>query len=216
MYVRRVSRQNKPPTIDSLKRQRFQRFEIGGPSLLPCVYLSAIQSFGVYVFACQYEDFKQCLQRGAANELTRGSRSSPSSYAPTQKLGLQFGELPSGVMEQWLRWTGHEEYCFSEPELKSVGQAWPGNVLGISFDDDEIARPSAFPGFSDMLKSAHVTNLHLKPSDVGVEGKIGHVGFFRSQAKEALWKPMLDFIMDKRVPASLLRKTALPVQTSRL
>lgn len=119
-------------------------------------------------------------------------------------------------MEQWLRWVGHPDYCFSEPELRTVGEAWPGNVLGISFADDEIAKPSAFPGFTDLLKSARVVNIHLKPSDVGLDGRIGHVGFFHSRAKEALWRPALDFIKNGRVPSSLQQRSAVPLQTSRL
>lgn len=137
-------------------------------------------------------------------------------YAPTQKLALPFGEVPSGVMEQWLRWVGQPDYCFSELELRTVGEAWPGNVLGISFDDDEIAKPSAFPGFTDLLKSAHVVNIHLKPSDVGLDGRVGHVGFFHGRAKEALWRPVMEFIVEGRVPSSLLQRSPLPQHVSRL
>lgn len=119
-------------------------------------------------------------------------------------------------MEQWVRWASHPDYCFSEPILRERGEAWPGHVLGLSFDDDEIALPSAFPAFTDLLRSAHVVNIHLKPLDVGLEGRTGHVGFFHSRAKEALWKPVLDFVVENRVPSSLLEKSLGPMHSSKL
>ncbi len=101
---------------------------------------------------------------------------------------LGLGEdMPSGVARQWARWCTSSGYYLSDnPQLRSRLEAYDGDVLALSFSDDDYAPLPNVRWLLDRLGGARVEHQHLEPADVGLRS-VGHFGFFRATAVEQLW-----------------------------
>jgi predicted alpha/beta hydrolase len=116
------------------------------------------------------------------------------SYFPAKRLKL--GEdLPKGVALQWSRWARSPHYMVDDAgaPLRAGFDAYRGPVLAFSFDDDERAPEACVRALHAYFRQAPVEYRHVRPADLGAKG-IGHVGFFRSQFKQSLWKDSLDWL----------------------
>lgn len=108
-------------------------------------------------------------------------------YMPGRRLGL--GEdLPSGVMQQWSRWTRLPNYFYDDPAMDARRRAARVTIplLVLSFDDDPWANPVAVGLLLAPLVNATIDRQQIKPADAGVPA-IGHMGFFRKRSAATMW-----------------------------
>jgi predicted alpha/beta hydrolase len=114
-------------------------------------------------------------------------------YAPAWS-GL--GEdLPKGVFEQWVGWVMSPRYLFDDPKLSALRNFpnYKGAMRALCLADDPWAtRPAV-----ELLCSGYVSTkpeiLTIAPADVGA-GKIGHLGFFRPEHRDTLWRGAAEWI----------------------
>lgn len=124
-------------------------------------------------------------------------------YMPGRRLGL--GEdLPRGVMLQWSRWCSQPHYFFDDPEVAAAARMARVTipVRALTFADDPWANPVAAGMLMAGLSGTAVECVHLHPVDCALPA-IGHMGFFRRRAQQALWEPALDWLLahcDHTVP----------------
>ncbi len=112
-----------------------------------------------------------------------------AGYFPGKRLGV-FGDLPAGVMRQWVSWCRNPEYAAGAvPGLAELYAEVTTPIASVEFIDDELITERAHAVLLRQHSSAPITRHRFEPSEVGVE-RIGHHGFFRS-GNEDLWKKVL-------------------------
>jgi len=109
-----------------------------------------------------------------------------AGYFPGKRLRL-VGDLPYGVMEQWRKWCLAPDYLGSESdEVREQLARVQLPITAWSMRDDEMMTWSGTRALFGLYKSAPLELTRLDPAQHGVPS-IGHFGFFRSAAREALW-----------------------------
>lgn len=119
-------------------------------------------------------------------------------YFPGKRLGLG-ADLPRGVVEEWARWGRHPEYLRGRAEAAGL-TALRAPLLSLSFTDDGYAPPDAVARAEGWYTNAALERRALRPQDVGLRG-VGHFGFFREAAREALWPLATDWL-ERRLHAA--------------
>ena len=109
-------------------------------------------------------------------------------HFPARLVGMG-DELPAGVARDWARWARHPAYAVDEKgrPLREGFRSYRGKIRAVNFTDDPFApRPSAeeLLGF---WERADRELLHRSPDEVGRE-TVGHMGFFRPESREPLWR----------------------------
>jgi predicted alpha/beta hydrolase len=86
-------------------------------------------------------------------------------------------DLPKGVFQQWTRWVMSERYLFSDPDLKALSNfaKYKGALRSLCLSDDPWATRPA------------VELLTITPADADATA-IGHLGFFRPEHRDTLWR----------------------------
>ncbi|MCA9544457.1 MAG: alpha/beta fold hydrolase [Myxococcales bacterium] len=107
-------------------------------------------------------------------------------------------DMPSGVVLQWRRW------CLTRDYVR--GALGPGEThydrLELPLvhyeitDDDWAPRPAAYR-LRSWFERATVAVRRVRPADIG-QARIGHFGFFRAGATEALWREVLGYLLGER------------------
>ncbi|KAI8819695.1 uncharacterized protein EV422DRAFT_103506 [Fimicolochytrium jonesii] len=142
---------------------------------------------------------------------TRVGRS-PQGLFRANAIGL-CEDIPLGVARDWSYWTRFREYCTVEPHIKEVydrfladGDNTPNaeehRTLAIGFTDDAFCGSrEAYDAWLRLMPAAKVPLWYLDPKaelgEFGVEA-VAHMGFFRKAMKEALWEPLVPFLVDGR------------------
>jgi predicted alpha/beta hydrolase len=114
-------------------------------------------------------------------------------YAPGW-IGL--GEdLPKGVFEQWVGWVMSKRYLFDDPDLKAVANfpQYRGALRALCLSDDPWATRPAVELLCAGFVSAKPEILSITPGDAGAT-RIGHLGFFRSEHRDTLWRGAAEWI----------------------
>jgi predicted alpha/beta hydrolase len=114
-------------------------------------------------------------------------------YAPSW--GGLGEDLPKGVFEQWVRWVMSERYLFSDTKLGAL-QNFPkyqGAMRALCFSDDPWATRPAVELLCSGFTAAKPEILNVKPADAGA-ARIGHLGFFRSEHRDALWRGAAEWL----------------------
>jgi predicted alpha/beta hydrolase len=104
-------------------------------------------------------------------------------------------DLPKGVFEQWVRWVMSERYLFSDTKLGAL-QNFPkyqGAMRALCFSDDPWATRPAVELLCSGFTAAKPEILNVKPADAGA-ARIGHLGFFRSEHRDALWRGAAEWL----------------------
>ncbi len=108
-------------------------------------------------------------------------------YFPGKRLRM-VGDLPAPAIKQWSMWCRHPGFAWgAQPELvlPSLRSArFP--VHAYSFADDEAMTTECTRKLLAAMPNAPSTQYLITPSEVNLQS-IGHIGAFRSEAKEALW-----------------------------
>ena len=113
--------------------------------------------------------------------------------------GMSGANAPRAVWRQWAQWCRSREYLFDKRfGLNTVhASAMTAPVLSIAISDDERAPPEAITPLLERFTSAHVERRLVDSRHVGF-GSIGHLGFFRSKMRDALWFPVLSWMLRNR------------------
>lgn len=115
-----------------------------------------------------------------------------------QWLGL--GEdLPRGAALEWARWCRTPGYLVPHAEGAAERlRAFRGPLLSWSFEDDGYAPRTSVEALLARFENADIEHRHLEgPGLPG--GRVGHFGFFRTGASEALWRETGEWI-DRALP----------------
>ena len=115
-------------------------------------------------------------------------------YAPG-KLG--FGQdVPKGVFLEWTKWVNNERYLFGDPALKTLPNFshYRSPLRALSFADDPLAPIAAVELLCSGFTATKPNIVSISPKHTGAE-KIGHLGFFRPENRDRLWKEPVDWLL---------------------
>ena len=98
-------------------------------------------------------------------------------------------DLPKGVFQQWTRWVMSERYLFSDPDLKALSNfaKYRGALRSLCLSDDPWATRPAVELLCSGFTSASPEILTITPADADTTA-IGHLGFFRPEHRDTLWR----------------------------
>jgi predicted alpha/beta hydrolase len=121
-------------------------------------------------------------------------------YLPFRMLGM--GEdLPIDIFYQWRHWCGFPRYFFDDPEqhpLRAQFAQVRVPIVVANALDDAWAPPCSRDAFMTGYTNSDWRGVDIDPRRQGV-GAIGHMGYFRAQAK-SLWQPVLEEFRRSAVP----------------
>lgn len=104
-------------------------------------------------------------------------------------------DLPKGVFEQWTRWVMSPRYLLDDATL-AARENFPqfkGALRALVMADDTWATQPAVELLCSAFTSVTPEIISIRPVDAGAK-KIGHMGFFRSEHRDALWRGAAEWI----------------------
>ena len=113
---------------------------------------------------------------------------------PGRKLGI-IGDLPGGVLWQWRRWCLNPNYGMGV-EGEWVAEAYAAAhypLHALYFEDDEMMSLASVQSLVGWYKSAPSFLEHVNPA-IAPKARIGHMGYFREEMRELLWRPLLPLL----------------------
>jgi len=104
-------------------------------------------------------------------------------------------DLPKGVFEQWVRWVMSERYLFTDSNLPGLSNFanYKGAMRALCMSDDPWATRPAVELLCSGFTATAPEILSVTPVDAGV-AKIGHLGFFRPEHRDTLWRGAAEWI----------------------
>lgn len=113
---------------------------------------------------------------------------------PGKRLGI-VGDLPAGAMWQWRRWCLNPNYAIGAEGAWAAetyaAASYPLHALSV--EDDEMmsltSTQSLVGWYKNSPSAVERVSARLSPS-----GRIGHMGYFRSEMRELLWRPLLPLL----------------------
>jgi predicted alpha/beta hydrolase len=104
-------------------------------------------------------------------------------------------DLPKGVFEQWLKWVMSPRYLFDDTTVGAL-QNFPkykGAMRALCMSDDPWATLPAVELLCSGFTSIKPEILTIAPADVATT-KIGHLGFFRPEFRDTLWRGAAEWL----------------------
>ena len=112
-------------------------------------------------------------------------------YFPGKTVNV-YGNLPKGVIYEWVSWCDNPNGLFdSFPDNNYRKLNLP--ILAFSFSDDWHCPPRAVKELLSRFENSEITWYHMKPAEIGMK-KIGHIDFFYPAMKNTLWEKMLQWL----------------------
>jgi predicted alpha/beta hydrolase len=104
-------------------------------------------------------------------------------------------DLPKGVFEEWVRWVMSERYLFSDAKLKALANFpnYHGALRSLCLSDDPWATRPAVELLGSGFTGTKPEIVTITPADAGAT-KIGHLGFFRPEHRDTLWRGVAEWI----------------------
>jgi predicted alpha/beta hydrolase len=104
-------------------------------------------------------------------------------------------DLPKGVFEQWVTWVMSERYLFTDPNLPGLSNFanYKGAMRALCLSDDPWATRAAVGLLCSGFSSIEPDIITVAPSDIGAKA-IGHLGFFRPEHRDTLWRGAAEWI----------------------
>ena len=116
-------------------------------------------------------------------------------YLPARK--IRMGEnLPKGIAREWAAWCRKKDYMaayFGSTIRRNYYSDIQTPIRAFAFEDDAIANRRTVPALLENYRNAPIESFFIRPSDVALPS-IGHLGFFSSKSRQALWHRPLDWI----------------------
>lgn len=108
-------------------------------------------------------------------------------YFPGKKMKI-VGDLPKGVIFQWMQWCKNPHYVVDHKgqPIRSGYENLRVPLLAMSFTDDEMMSRRSIDSLHDFYRNAMVERRYIRPDDVRAR-RIGHFGFFRPEFQPTLW-----------------------------
>lgn len=114
-------------------------------------------------------------------------------YFPGKKLNV-FGNLPQGVIYEWVNWCNNSNGLFDNfPDNNYRKLDVP--ILAITFSDDWHCPPRAVKELLGRFENSSVTWYHMKPKEIGMK-RIGHIDFFRLEMIDTLWTTLSQWLSE--------------------
>lgn len=115
---------------------------------------------------------------------------------PARRLGMFGRDVPAGVARQWAQWGRRRRYLFEpSPGLDTaLYRELAVPALAYGFADDGYAPAPAIDALLAEYPRLTIDRRQITPADAGLDA-IGHMGFFREGAREALWQPTADWLL---------------------
>jgi predicted alpha/beta hydrolase len=104
-------------------------------------------------------------------------------------------DLPKDAFLQWVSWVMSPRYLFGDKNLPSL-QNFPnykGALRALVMSDDPWATRPAVELLCAGFTSIKPEIITVTPNDTGA-GKIGHLGFFRPEHRDTLWRGAAEWI----------------------
>lgn len=125
---------------------------------------------------------------------TRGKK-----HELTSMPGMHGALAPKAVFKQWARWCLKSDYLFDKKfgiDTSAYSMlAIP--MMSIAISDDEQAPQDAILALLNHFPAATIERRVVDVLHMGF-GSIGHMGFFRTKTRDALWFPVLNWMMRHR------------------
>ncbi|HUS23975.1 MAG TPA: alpha/beta fold hydrolase [Candidatus Binatia bacterium] len=117
-------------------------------------------------------------------------------WFPARRLRFSTVDVPGGVARQWATWGRSARYLFSAGHGLDTRRyrrlRAPGLAVGAA--DDPLAPRATMRALLDQYPQVRFEEWWLLPAQAGVRA-IGHAGFFREELREALWRPLADWLL---------------------
>jgi predicted alpha/beta hydrolase len=113
--------------------------------------------------------------------------------------GLRGTMAPKAVFRQWARWSRRRDYLFDKRFGIDTSAYSMLNIpmMSIAISDDEQAPADAVLALLAHFPAATIERRVVDVLHMGF-GSVGHMGFFRSKTRDALWFPLLNWMMRHR------------------
>ena len=118
---------------------------------------------------------------------------------PGRKLGI-IGDLPGGVLWQWRRWCLNPDYGIGAEGLWAAEAYATARypLHALYFEDDEMMSLASVQSLLGWYKNAPSLLERVDPA-LAPSGRIGHMGYFREEMRELLWRPLLPLLQSWRL-----------------
>lgn len=105
-------------------------------------------------------------------------------------------DLPAGVALDWARWARHLASAVDEEgrPIREGFRSYRGKIRAVGFTDDPFAPRRSAEELLDFWERADRELLHRSPGEVG-RASVGHMGFFRPESREPLWRESADWLL---------------------
>lgn len=104
-------------------------------------------------------------------------------------------DLPKGVFLQWVRWVMNRRYLFDDPSLDGLKHFanYRGALRALYFHDDPWATRLAVELLCSGFTAITPEIVGIAPADFGA-ARIGHLGFFRAEHRDTLWRGAAEWL----------------------
>jgi predicted alpha/beta hydrolase len=104
-------------------------------------------------------------------------------------------DLPKDVFLQWAHWVLSPRYLFDDPKLTTLPNfaKFQGAMRAVCLADDPWATQPAVELLCSGFTATKPDILTITPADAGAS-KIGHLGFFRAEHRDTLWRGAAEWI----------------------
>ena len=104
-------------------------------------------------------------------------------------------DLPKEVFLQWTRWVMSPRYMFDDPNLPALKNFanYKGAMRALCLSDDPWATRPAVELLCSGFTAIKPDIVTVTPADAGAK-KIGHLGFFRSEHRDTLWRGAAEWL----------------------
>ena len=104
--------------------------------------------------------------------------------------------MPGPAFLEWRRWCMSPEFLFGDETLAERANfaSFSAPMRFAQIEDDAWATPAAVEALACRFTGAAERSLWtIRLADAGVR-RIGHHGFFRSEHRDTLWRPPVDWL----------------------
>jgi predicted alpha/beta hydrolase len=105
------------------------------------------------------------------------------------------GDLPKEAFLQWTHWVMSPRYLFDDSKLTTLPNfpKYQGAMRALCLSDDPWATRPAVELLCSGFTAIKPDILTITPTDAGAT-KIGHLGFFRAEHRDTLWRGAAEWI----------------------